>query len=79
MPIAISKLLKRDVFATQEGLRLGRAQDVLIDRDEHRIALVVLSMRGVAQTATVMKADDVHLVGGRHVAHRQREGDASGT
>ena len=60
MPIAISKLLKRDVFATQEGLRLGRAQDVLIDRDEHRIALVVLSMRGVPQTATVIEADDVH-------------------
>ena len=59
MSIAISKLLKRDVFAVNEGLRLGRAQDVLIDQDEHKIALVVLNMRGVPHTATVIDADDV--------------------
>lgn len=59
MPRTIRQSLNHEVFAVEEGLRLGKPQDMLIDPEKHEVALLVLVFKGLPQTATVISRKDV--------------------
>ena len=59
MPRTIRQSLKHEVFAAKEGMRLGRAQDMMINSRRHQVALVVLVHKALPQTATVIAGDGV--------------------
>ncbi len=59
MPRTIRQSLKYDVFAIEQGIRLGRPQDMLIDPEKHRVAVVLLVHKGLPQVATVIRAEEV--------------------
>ena len=59
MPRTLQSTLKRQVYTVEEGIRLGRPQDMLIDPDRHEVAAVILVDKMIPQTATVIAAKDV--------------------
>ena len=59
MAIKLKKVLKREVFALAEGESLGRPADLLVDPEQDRIALVVLSIGAVPELSVVARADAV--------------------
>lgn len=56
MAVSITDLEERSVVAVAEGLPLGRAADLLLDIDEHRLAYLVISAGSVPDTAVVAPA-----------------------
>ena len=59
MAVKLKKVLKREVFALAEGKSLGRPADLLVDPEQDRIALVVLSIGAVPELSVVARADAV--------------------
>lgn len=59
MARTLQECLKCEVIASEEGLSLGRPRDMLIDPEQHRIAVVVLAASPVLQLTTVFAASRV--------------------
>lgn len=59
MPKKLRKIERLQVVTLADGRRLGRPTDVLIDPDQHRIAVVVLTAGRVPETSVVVSAEDV--------------------
>jgi uncharacterized protein YrrD len=59
MTRTLQDCLKCEVIASEEGLSLGRPRDMLIDPEQHRIAVVVLATTPVLQLTTVFAASRV--------------------
>lgn len=59
MPKKLRKIEHLEVVTLAEGRRLGRPANILIDPDEHRVAVIVLSLGSVAETSVVVSAEDV--------------------
>ena len=64
VPTKLQKIGKRTVVALDEGRRLGRPLDILVDPDAHRIAFVVLASGEVRETAVIVRSEDVQTFGG---------------
>lgn len=59
MPAKLRKVAKRTVVTLEEGRRLGRPLDILVDPEEHRIAYLVLASGEAPEASTIVRADAV--------------------
>ena len=59
MATKIKKILKRDLVTVEEGRNLGRATDIRIEPDKHRIELLVLATGSVPDASLVVHAASV--------------------
>jgi sporulation protein YlmC with PRC-barrel domain len=55
----LKKVLKREIVSIDEGLTLGTPTDILIDPEQHRVAVVVLTAGAVPETSVVAYADAI--------------------
>ena len=59
MATKLSKLLKRELVAIDEGLTLGLPDDILIDPEQHRVGIIVLTAGAVPETSVVAHANAI--------------------
>ncbi len=59
MAVRLSKLVDRDVVAIAEGRTLGRPHSILIDPDQHRVAVIVMVPSHVRELTVVARARSV--------------------
>lgn len=55
----LKDILKRHVVALDQGLDLGKVQDILLHPSEHRVACLVVRTAMVSELAVVCRAGDV--------------------
>lgn len=59
MSAKLKKIMRREVVTLSEGRRLGRPHDLLIDPEQHRIAVLVLSSGSVPDTSVIVRGSAV--------------------
>ncbi len=55
----LKSLTKKPIYAIDPGIEIGKATDILVDPETHKIALVVLSYGDIPETSVVCEAESI--------------------